>query len=65
MTAKYKFVPDIDKKLDPNFIGIVWESAEYDGLPYMDGGMFSIKVDERNRSLSTHEQRQGVFVKLD
>lgn len=65
MATKYKFVPDLDITLDPNFLGIVWESAEYDGVPYMDGGMFSIKVDENLRSLSEHKQRQGVFVKLD
>lgn len=65
MTTKYKFVPDLDSTLDPNFFGVVWEPAEYDDVPYMDGGMFSIKVDENLRSLSEHKQRQGVFVKLD
>lgn len=63
---KYKFVYDRGTTdMDWQFEGLVWEKAEYDGNFYMDGGQFSIAVDENNRSLSKKRSRQGVFVKID
>lgn len=63
----YKFIAHAEKQTDWKFEGVVWELSDHtdrDGAWYMDGGQFSIRIDEDFRSLSPKEDRQGIFVKI-
>lgn len=61
----YEFIPEQGVETDPKFEGIVWEIDKLDDPFYMEGGQFSIAVEQvcdYYKSLSTKANRQGIFV---